>query len=315
MNYFRVSEFRNSSILRIYSIRNQIQVDPEYQRMSDIWTQEKKQLLIDSIINDFDIPKLYFHEFKEQVEMPNGRKFKYAIIDGKQRLEAIWAFINGEFSLADDIQFYADKKTDLRSLTYKEIANKYPNIKDIFDSFTLPIITVETNEIDMIEEMFSRLNEAMPLNAAEKRNAFGGPIATAIRRISQHKFFNDKVSFSNNRYQYRELSCKLLWIAHSDKIIDTKKVYLDAFVKDFKIKNRIAESKELEKKVNNVLTFMTSIFINKDSLLRTVSMPVIYFLTFQDAIDNDWANKITRKKLIEFDQRRKQNRIIAEFIE
>jgi hypothetical protein len=280
--------------------------------MGEIWTPEKKQLLIDSIINDFDIPKLYFHEFKETKELEEGRKVKYAIIDGKQRLEAIWAFIDGDFALADDIEFYADPKIDLRSLTYKEIANKNPSIKQIFDSFTLPIVTVETDDIDMIEEMFSRLNEAVPLNAAEKRNAFGGPIASAIRRISTHIFFNENVAFSNMRYQHRELSCKLLWLSHSPKMIDTKKVYLDAFVKDFKINNRVNEGKALEKSVVTVLTHMHSIFIKKDPLLRTVSMPVIYFLALKNAVENKWVDKVTRKRLLDFDEERKANRIIAE---
>jgi hypothetical protein len=40
--------------------------------------------------------------------------------------------------------------------------------------------------------MFSRLNEAVPLNAAEKRSAIGGPMALAIREISEHSFFNEK---------------------------------------------------------------------------------------------------------------------------
>jgi len=280
--------------------------------MSEIWTLEKKQLLIDSIINDFDIPKLYFHEFGEYRELKDGKKVKYAIIDGKQRLEAIWSFIDGEYPLADDIKYYADEKINLHSLTYKEIADKYPAIKGLFDSSLLPIITIETEDIDMIEEMFSRLNEAVPLNAAEKRNALGGPMVSAIRRISQHKFFKEKSSFPKKRYQAMELGCKFLWLTLSDKIIDTKKVYLDSFVKEFKKKDYVSKSKDLEKQVSSILNHMEQIFIKKDPLLRTVSMPVIYYLAIKDSIDNNWFTKVTRKKMLGFDSARKINRLIAE---
>lgn len=51
----------NSTILRINSEYDAIEKDPNYQRRGDIWTVEKRQLLIDSILNDYDLPKLYFH--------------------------------------------------------------------------------------------------------------------------------------------------------------------------------------------------------------------------------------------------------------
>lgn len=313
MSVFRVSELRNSSILRVYTLRDTIQTDPEYQRMSEVWTTEKKQLLIDSILNDFDIPKLYLHEFDEYISLPDGRRAKYAIIDGKQRLEAIWSFIDNKLPLGDDILYYDDPSIDLKKKTYGDIAKSYPRIKDFFDSYVLPIITVATDDIDMIEEMFSRLNEAVPLNAAEKRNALGGPMAKTIRRVASHLFFKTRVLFSNKRYHHRELSCKLLWLCFTDdKIIDTKKAYLDDFVIHFKEKQLTTQSKKLEHTVSNVLDQMNKVFQKNDPLLKTLSMPVIYFLVFKDAFEDGWLSSITRNRLLAFDEKRKQNRKIAE---
>lgn len=312
MKPIHISELRNSNVLRIYSQREYIQIHPEYQRMGDIWTLEKKQLLIDSILNDFDIPKLYFHEFPETKVLKGGRKFKYAIIDGRQRLEAIWGFINNEFSLSDEFIFFADKNIKAASLTYKEIAEKYPEVKGIFDSFSLPIISVITDDIDLIEEMFSRLNEAMPLNAAEKRNALGGPMPVVIRRIENNRFFKINVPFSNNRYQHREIACKMLYLENLNKIMDTKKVYLDAFVKEFK-KNRLdRKAKDLEKEVAKNLNSLSDIFTPKDGLLRSQGMVIIYYLVIREANKEDFTAKVTRKKLLDFEKKRQANRVIAE---
>ncbi len=312
MKPIHISELRNNNILRIYSQREYIQINPEYQRMGDIWTLEKKQLLIDSILNDFDIPKIYFHEFPEIKVFPDGKKFKYAIIDGRQRLEAIWGFISNDFTLSEDFVFFEDKTIKAANLTYKEIANKYPELKGIFDSFSLPIMSVITDDIDLIEEMFSRLNEAMPLNAAEKRNALGGPMTSVIRKIEKNNFFKKNTPFSNKRYQHREIACKMLYLTWQKKVMDTQKAYLDSFVKEFKKNNLEQEAKALEKEVSANLMSLSNIFILKDPLLRSQGMALIYYLVIKEANKENWAKMVSRKKLLDFEKERQANRILAE---
>ena len=158
------------------------------QRDGDVWTLEKKQLLIDSIINDYDIPKLYFHALSADQKKEEGKQFDFAIIDGRQRIETIWKFIDGDFPLATDFEYFADPNLKLGGLTYAEIAEFLPRIKIRFDSYSLPVVCVETEDTDLIEDMFSRLNEAVPLNAAEKRSAIGGPMAQAIKDIAIQTF-------------------------------------------------------------------------------------------------------------------------------
>jgi hypothetical protein len=71
----RSSLYPNSAILRLNSERQFIDVEPAYQRRGDIWTLEKKQLLIDSILNDYDIPKLYFHSISRKQKTSHGNQF------------------------------------------------------------------------------------------------------------------------------------------------------------------------------------------------------------------------------------------------
>ncbi|HWF44500.1 MAG TPA: DUF262 domain-containing protein, partial [Candidatus Kapabacteria bacterium] len=157
-------------------------------------------------------------------------------------------------------------------------------LKTIFDSFTLPIVCVETNDLDIIDDMFTRLNEGAPLNAAEKRNAIGGPMTTSINKVASQKFFTECVKFSNKRYQHREVAARLLFIVASQKnnqeIVDTKKAFLDAFVKSMKKQPKL--SKEYEEAVASVLKKMHSAFHKQDPLLRSQSNVPIYFLLFDD---------------------------------
>src|ERR1039457_2205738 len=226
MSFLRTYPLANSAILRLIAEKENINVEPWYQRRGEVWTPEKKQLLIDSILNDYDIPKLYFHSLSPTQKSEEGN-FDYAIIDGRQRLEAIWSFTDDGFQLSEDFSYLLDPKVNAAGMTYSQLSSAYPKLKIRFDSFTLPIVCVETDDIDLIEDMFSRLNEAVPLNAAEKRNAIGGPMAQCIRTLSEHHFFAQRVKFADTRYQYREVSARLLFIEYcllfQRRIIDTKK--------------------------------------------------------------------------------------------
>ena len=63
MNLFRLSKPDGFSIIGSFHEREAFWMDPPYQRQSDIWPPEKRKFLIDSLLNGFDLPKIYLHEF------------------------------------------------------------------------------------------------------------------------------------------------------------------------------------------------------------------------------------------------------------
>jgi hypothetical protein len=311
MSDFRLGTVPSSSVLNVYSLRDQIWFDPPYQRMSDVWTPDKRQILIDSILNGYDIPKLYFHEFYPTKTIA-GKKYKYAIVDGKQRLISICSFIEGSFALADDMDFIADPAIKPGNLTYAELAREYPMLKTRFDGFVLPIVTILTDDIELIEDMFSRLNEAVPLNAAEKRNALGGPIPPEIRSLAKNRFFIKKLPFSNARYRHFELATKFLYITEKKQLPDTKKVYLDEFVRFYREKRDNAGARRLAKKTRAVLEKITAVFVDNDNLLRSLGTVVLYYYLFLDAMASHWELQINRSDFEKFERIRKTNHDIAE---
>lgn len=312
MSYINTYRLENQSTLRTYSERDSIKLDPSYQRYGGIWNREKKQLLIDSIINNYDIPKMYFHVYSSNDRRKTN--FEYAVIDGRQRLETIWQFIDGEFPLEDGFKYLKDEKLDLSGLTYNDIARLHPKVKIIFDSYALPIVGVETDDLDLIEDMFSRLNEAVPLNAAEKRNALGGDMAEAIREVAKNSFFRERVRFGNRRHQHSEVAARFLLLIDSwelqKKPIDTKKEYLDGMTKKYAKGNK-NEVIAIKKRTLEVLDYMNKVFAKKDELLATQGIMTVYFLVFKDSI-SDNRLEINRKKLLNFREKIKENRRIAE---
>ena len=295
----------NSAILT-YLDKEKVYMSPVYQREGNIWSMEKKQLLIDSIINHFDIPKLYFHEYLEP-KLIRGKKRKYAVIDGKQRLMAIWDFIDNVFPLGDRFEYLPDPTIKLSGLTYRELSDAYPRVKAQFDNWPLAIMMVRTEDTELIEDMFSRLNEALPLNAAEKRNAFGGPLPPFIRKLAKQPFFTRKLPFRNSRYRHFDVACKFLYLSKTCGPAETKKIKLDSFVKDYQLSNEATSANDLFNKAKAVLANMNRLFADSDPLLKNIGTVVAYFIIFQRAAQYGEMSKLNRKRLIEFDKHRESN--------
>lgn len=311
MSEFSISNLPQAAIQYLHALRHTIWIDPPYQRLSDIWPPEKRQLLIDSIINGFDIPKLYFHELSPARQQ--GSTFQsYAIIDGKQRLETLWAFMDGKFALADDFEYLHDGRIKLAGLTYREIGEKYPLLKSKFDATSLSVVSVRTDDIDLIDEMFSRLNEAVPLNAPEKRNAFPGPLPATIRELAMHPFFASKLPYRDKRYKHRDLAAKFLLIQHLDSVTDTKKVYLDTFVRDWATKHNKSEAVALKQAVERHLATMTGVFVDQDELLRSIGMTILLFHFFKFLQKIRKVQAVRREHFTQFEEARKKNREVAE---
>lgn len=313
---YRIYPMTFNTVGIIAAERDEINVEPDYQRISNVWTKGKRQLLIDSLLNEFDIGKIYFHELTPPQRL-DGRLVRYAIIDGKQRLEAIWAFIDGKLTLSDEIVYLRDPRVDLRGMTYSQIAQDYPSIKLRFDALPLPIVIIRTKDKELIEDMFLRLNDAVPLNAPEKRTAYPGPIPAAIRRIAEHEFFKTRLPFPDARYRHRDLSAKFIHIENSGAVVNTKKVDLDRMVLSFRDepKDAVENSKStvaaLVDRVEVLLSQMNEVFDEPDPLLRQIGMVTLYFHVFRAARDGV-CERPGRAYILEFDKRRNEYRRKAE---
>lgn len=302
MNDFSISEMRDSAILALLDMKNLILENPDYQRPGGVWSPQKRQLFIDSLINGYDIPKIYLHALPEI----DAEGHKFAIVDGRQRLEAIWDFADDKFPLAGDFDFFSNPDVQASGMKYSDLIREHPRLVTKFHARTLSIIVIATSDIDVVEDMFSRLNQAEPLNAAEKRNAFGGKLPSLIRDLALCDFFTSRVKISSSRYRHHDIATKMIYLQFNSEIVDTKKSSLDIFVKNSRfIANTAVE--RLVEGVQGVLTQMANIFWEKDTLLRSSGMIVVYYVLFSRLA----AAKLSipaRDNLVLFEELRAENR-------
>jgi hypothetical protein len=302
------------SLGRFLTERNSINLNPTYQRESGVWSPEKQQLFLDSLLNGYDVPKLYLHDLRGQ-----DPRYDFAIIDGKQRLTTIWTYLDNDTCLADDFDLF-EKKRDQPApkpgSKYRELSTYW---QEYLKNCSLDVVLVQRADEEDIEDLFCRLNNGEPLNAAEKRNAMGGDMCALIREISMHNFFTHKLAFNNGRYQYYEVAAKLLLLESMEAtgggiFSDLKKRFLDKFVRDGRHMTPDDRAK-LKTRLDERLKALGRVFSRRDPLLAKQAYPPVYYLLVK-SIERNYAHRqlfsMLKTFVATFNVRRQENLLLPE---
>jgi Protein of unknown function DUF262 len=161
-------------------IRERIHLSPAWQR-GPVWSRPKQALLIDSILRGYDVPMIYLRE------TPPDTAFKYEVVDGQQRLRAIWEFIDGAYHLSNDLDPIG--KTEVSGVAYAKLP---ASMRKRIDQFRIVVAFVQSAREPEISRLFSRMQMGVRLNPAELRNAVQTPVRHAIDGTArEHPFFKE----------------------------------------------------------------------------------------------------------------------------
>lgn len=159
-------------------------VNRRYQRKL-VWSLEEKRRFIDSIINGYPVPIVLLAERK----VPVGHS-QFEIIDGMQRLNAVFGFIENEYAvngLFFDLNAMAETKALLDAGKLQQRQPLLP--RDIcvhIASYTVPLSIYEFAVDGDVDEVFRRINSGgRQLSRQELRIAGStGHFAQAVRQIA-----------------------------------------------------------------------------------------------------------------------------------
>ncbi len=224
--------------------QSKIWLNPAYQREA-VWTLSQKQLLVDSLLVEIDVPKLYFREIDKD-------SYEFEVVDGQQRLRTVFEFFNDEFKMprdADDVdghtvkgRFYSDLATDLQMK---------------FQNTPLDIVVLNAAYTDDdIEETFLRLQNGTPLNAPEKRRALAGNMRVVVQELAQHQIFS-LCSFPARRFAYEDVVAKVLHLLLAGRITDIKPV---SITRTYEQNRCITADDSIVKKVDRAFRFIARSF-------------------------------------------------------
>ena len=230
----------------IYTIRqreNRINPRPQYQR-AEVWNLTKKQKLIDSILRGYDIPKIYLRESPDD-------DYEHEVVDGQQRLRAIWEFANNGYPLGDDSSDLP-QWGDLADSKHYELAS---DVQDGFGLFDLSVVVIEDASELEIRDLFLRLQEGVSLNPAEKRNAMTGTMRDFVSKLAEHSVFQEVRMPSNisNRYGKDDWIAHIVCLELAKGIVNLKAPDLERM---YEIEKRFNPEGAIAKKIGRVLNYL-----------------------------------------------------------
>lgn len=181
-------------------------LDPDYQRRA-IWSVDKQTAFIESLYMEIMIPPIYV------VEIPGEdilEETKYEVVDGKQRLTAVWDFIKGTLRLNErNLEYYADifgGKTfpEIREIEAEKTSQMLSSILDIY------VITANSPEFTKYD-IFARLNRgAEKLKVNEIRRAIYKSKVTAWitefvdKQLATNKEYYESIFSQNDVKRYED---------------------------------------------------------------------------------------------------------------
>ena len=286
----------------ICKMEKSIDPEPDYQR-PPVWSRKQKQLLMDTILRNYDIPKFYWRA----VTREDGKK--YEVIDGQQRLRAIWEFASDGFPLGRDID-----PIDGYNVAGRKYSDLPDEVMEIFDTYSIDVVVVtdaqSAEHEEEVRDMFLRLQNGTTLKAQEKRNARTGRMRDFVKEVSAHHFF-ESCKFANARFTYDHIAAQTILIELEGGPTNVKDADLNRMYDDQRDFDRDGPT---AKKVRRTYDFLAKAFPEKTPELERYNVINLYCLAsllidgyvWQDLAEPlaDW--------FIKFEGRRKENDKLAD---
>jgi hypothetical protein len=163
--------------------RSVIKLNPEYQRKHR-WNVETSSRLIESLILNIPIPFVYISQDVDVDEELEDGIARYSVIDGQQRLTAIYEFFKNKYSLTN-----LDVLNNLNGCTYSQLP---PFLIRRLEERSIRCLRIDSTVDQQIKyDIFERLNSgSVKLEPQELRNATcRGPFKELIKKLSKNALF------------------------------------------------------------------------------------------------------------------------------
>jgi len=162
-----------------------IEIDPKYQRR-ERWSREKQSALIESFILNVPIPPIYLAE---------DDYGNYSVIDGKQRLTAVYLFMKENMRLLSLENF-----KEMEGATFEKLPSSIQNALNIRPYFRV-VTLLKQSDPNIKYEVFTRLNTGgEPLIPQEIRNvAYRGKVNDLVFSLADNDFLKRQLKIKDHR--------------------------------------------------------------------------------------------------------------------
>lgn len=203
-----------------------------------VWDNEKKSLLIHSILYGYSIPAFYL------VKNEDGG---FDSLDGKQRSNAIYGFMSGEYCLSESFPVVYDDEEKEENFSGMFWENLPEWAQDRIKDYSLTIYYFEDMKEEEVREFFRRLNNGKPLTAVELTRVKAVSIAD-FQEIAKHQAIVDATTEKGKaRFVDEQIAMQIYAMAYmKDLDFGTKafRPYIQNVLVTEEQKNRIVDGLE-----------------------------------------------------------------------
>jgi hypothetical protein len=152
--------------------RGLLDLSPSYQRRS-VWNQQYRNYFIETLLLNYPAPPVFLHETIDAEGLAS-----YSVVDGKQRLTAIFDFVAGIFPVAED--------ASIERLQGKSFTDFSPTDRENVWRYQLLVEFLPNVEEAVLTDIFDRLNRNVArLTRQELRHAkFSGEFAKSAESMT-----------------------------------------------------------------------------------------------------------------------------------
>jgi hypothetical protein len=258
-----VSECVKDWILRI-------DLDADYQR-EKIWSREDQEKLIDSIIKNIDIPKIYL------ARIEGKENFDFECIDGKQRMATLLSFYKPEKSTDSPLTVSIAGER----YTYKRLRAELPALADKIDEFQLTfVIYPQIDDDEFLREIFRRLQLGVRLNSGELLKSHMGTIRDFVyKEMGKETPFLRRTKLSEKRFSRQFTLAQISINSFSrNKSADFVRARYDDLEEFFKDEYKLDKSDSNLNRIRAVLTSMEKGFGIKAERITSRAVAVSAYL-------------------------------------
>lgn len=232
----------------IVALQPDINLNPVWQRGA-VWSNPKQVLLIDSILREMDLPKIYLLQCGE------GGPYQFEAVDGQQRLRAIFQFSDNELVLAAKEDIAPIDGENVNGARYEDLSDA---LRARFDNFRLSIAEIEPTDHDSVRRLFLRLQMGVNLNPAELRNAMPGALRHMVDLIATTSAFFATSGIPDKRYKRQDYLGHVFTLLAAGGAATLKAANIQAAYEDMAIETieelapRVAEVLDILEQVNEL---------------------------------------------------------------
>lgn len=266
---------------KIYKRRDRYEI-PDWQR-GEVWSVEKKRLLIDTILKGWRLPKFYFQKTRENPD-------EFDVVDGQQRLTAIWEFFEGEIKLSEE------QAAKVGGVDYTDLDEA---VSDAFDDYEIEYDEITNATDEELKEFFQRLQAGLPLTSSEKLNSVHGKLRDYAAKAAKHPFFSKTTVISDKRHAYFDIVAKVVTLELEG--LDAGLRYEDVR-KLFNTNALFSPQSAAAKRINKALNYLHNSFPKsfKPFRNRTIVQSIITLVCHLHQVGLQPEQEDTLKEFIKF---------------